>query len=612
MATRKWLLGASGAVLMAGMAASSAHANLTFDLRLTDAAGNVLADPKNLTTGAGDVYLNLYAQVASANDATRAFQSAIGSFVTGGAAATSGSISGNGETVFTFFGSNPVQTSTTKYPSAAGFLGGGSQQGASASIAPNGQGTGPDAINDLGSANTANIDNYVVIRASSPNFTGTAIAGGEEWLIGKVKLNLASIASGAVSTINWLPRLNGSNATTEETALWYEDAQAGNASGARTGTTGTLSPGTPVTITGGGGVNQWNIDANGAWETPTPNWSAGVLPDGGAASFLGKITAPRTVTLASDHSVTSLNFDNANKYTLSGAGKLTVNGPISVVTGSHQVGRLGLAANSAISTANGQSLTAQSISGGFTLAANSTLKIAETANPTVTPSPNSSTSVLTALNLSGTSTAPTSQFDIANSKVVLSGMGADLNRIHDLIVAGRGGAGVGAATWNAKGISSKSAADVITNTGNEDYAIGYALNDDLPSPFATFGGATVPANSIVMRFTKMADADLNGKVDDDDVSQIGLFYDAGTSTGHHWYQGDFDGNGKIDDDDVGQLGLYYDGGASVLLIQSLEAKYGSSFAAAFAEGAAQAVPEPATLSLLGFGAVGLLGRRRRR
>jgi hypothetical protein len=62
---------------------------------------------------------------------------------------------------------------------------------------------------------------------------------------------------------------------------------------------------------------QWNLDADGSWANPA-NWSNNSVPDGptAVANFLGKITAPRTITLDGDKTVQSINFASSNHYTI--------------------------------------------------------------------------------------------------------------------------------------------------------------------------------------------------------------------------------------------------------------------------------------------------------
>jgi fibronectin-binding autotransporter adhesin len=92
---------------------------------------------------------------------------------------------------------------------------------------------------------------------------------------------------------------------------------------------------------------QWNLDANGSWAVAA-NWLPVGVPNGATAlaNFLGKITAPRTVTLDGNRTVSAITFDNANAYTIAGGtgGMLTVGdgttGTINVTSGAHKISAL--------------------------------------------------------------------------------------------------------------------------------------------------------------------------------------------------------------------------------------------------------------------------------
>ena len=91
-----------------------------------------------------------------------------------------------------------------------------------------------------------------------------------------------------------------------------------------------------------------------------------------------------------------------------------------------------------------------------------------------------------------------------------------------------------------------------------------------------------------MAFTRTADANLDGVVNDDDVTIVGASYGPGVA-GASCAVGDFDFNGFVDDDDVTLLGVFYDPSAAPLIGPPAEPA---------ARGVA-AVPEPATATLLG-------------
>ncbi len=136
---------------------------------------------------------------------------------------------------------------------------------------------------------------------------------------------------------------------------------------------------------------QWNVDASGSWATAA-NWQPTVVPNDPTASanFLGKITAPRTVTLDGDKTVGAIVFDNPNSYTIApgSGGTLTIAGgvdplgnDITVANGSHTISvplSISTSTNAALSGA--ASLT---LSGGLSIAAGETLSQSKSGTLTI-------------------------------------------------------------------------------------------------------------------------------------------------------------------------------------------------------------------------------------
>ena len=143
-------------------------------------------------------------------------------------------------------------------------------------------------------------------------------------------------------------------------------------------------------------------------------------------------------------------------------------------------------------------------------------------------------------------------------------------------------------SWAGKGIvSSAAVADPIS------LGIGYAQNDMLFAPYDVFSGEPVDSSTILVKFTYNGDLNLDGCVDDNDVTFFNLFYDGGLTTSHYWNEGDIFGyDGRVDDNDVTILGLTYGLGIGSPL--------------------GGAAPEPATLGLIALGAIAIAGRRRAR
>jgi subtilase family serine protease len=143
--------------------------------------------------------------------------------------------------------------------------------------------------------------------------------------------------------------------------------------------------------------------------------------------------------------------------------------------------------------------------------------------------------------------------DLTNNAAIINyATGSPLSAVQALIEDGRN-----SGVWTGKGITSSNAAADRAAHGLETTAVGYADNASLLIPYNQFAGQPVGRNAVLLRYTVMGDADLNGVVNDDDVGILNLYYDDGATTGHDWQQGDFNFDGKVNDDDAGILGLFY-------------------------------------------------------
>ena len=210
----------------------------------------------------------------------------------------------------------------------------------------------------------------------------------------------------------------------------------------------------------------------------------------------------------------------------------------------------------------------------------------------------SGVSRLGTLSLAGTPSAPTATFDLTNNAAVLDYSGTSpTNTVRQQILAGRGGPGMGA-EWTGPGITSSAAAAANVEEP-ESRSVGYAENSALPlGSYANFFGQSVDDTSILMAYTRTGDANLDGVVDDADVTIVSATYAPGVPQ-PHWALGDFDYNGFVDDADVTLLSALYDPTAEPLIVPVPRG--------------VSAVPEPGTVALVIAGlAAALVARALRR
>lgn len=147
--------------------------------------------------------------------------------------------------------------------------------------------------------------------------------------------------------------------------------------------------------------------------------------------------------------------------------------------------------------------------------------------------------------------------DISDNAIVVEHFGnwsaADFYR--EKILSGRGGPGFGS-SWTGTGITS-STARAANVSEPEAWSVGYAENAALPlGAYENFRGVAVDETAVLIAYTRTGDANLDGVVNDDDVTIVSATYAPGVPQ-PHWALGDYDYNGFVDDDDVTLLGAFY-------------------------------------------------------
>ncbi|HYO07882.1 MAG TPA: autotransporter-associated beta strand repeat-containing protein [Tepidisphaeraceae bacterium] len=192
------------------------------------------------------------------------------------------------------------------------------------------------------------------------------------------------------------------------------------------------------------------------------------------------------------------------------------------------------------------------------------------------------------------------KLDLTNNRMIIKGGAASAAATTALIKSGRNGG-----TWDGSGIVTTEGAAASGLT-----SLGTATAEQMGLVGGTFGGQGVSAGDLLVAYTYAGDANLDATLDGDDYFQIDSNVNSPGATG--WFNGDFDHNGRIDGDDY----FILDRNIGRQAAGAVPAQTASSPMTAAAAGGAlsdgvTAVPEPASIGLIGIAAATLLGRRRR-
>jgi autotransporter-associated beta strand protein len=227
---------------------------------------------------------------------------------------------------------------------------------------------------------------------------------------------------------------------------------------------------------------------------------------------------------------------------------------------------------------------------GLTVANGASVDVARNGNRTL---------VTNSLNLNSTGT-----LDLKNNKLVDHGDAAV--NLQAKVVSGMGTLTNGAPNWNGTGIiTSETAAKAPNTTTTLAVASAADVKSLSGADTAVWGGVTVNANDALVMYTYAGDANLSGKIDADDYFQIDSNYNkSGSVSG--FFKGDFNYDGQINGDDY----FLIDSNSGNPLGQFSTASLPGGVSAG-STSSLQAVPEPASISMLGLAVGGLLRRRRR-
>jgi len=346
------------------------------------------------------------------------------------------------------------------------------------------------------------------------------------------------------------------------------------------------------------------------WDITNNNWnngsSAATYADGDKVIFNDTNNNNYAVTLNTTvmpGSVTiSTNATSAPTYTISGTGKIagtssltkTGTGIATIATPNTYTGGTfvngGTLVIAPTTTANQVALP----NGAVSIGAAGTLQLADNASAS-TPFVNSAADISNQLmQMSTLSITAGGVLDVRNNHFYVADPGG---LAHDSTFATILG-------YVSNGVTNPTGGEITSTEGLPGYGVGIVDGND------GILGTNVSANQIEVAYTLEGDANLDGKVD---ITDFNIFAPAfGLPTTLGWEAGDFNYSGTVDIGDfnlfAGNFGLSDNGtaisipAADIAALNAFEAANGLTLTS---------VPEPATLGLLTFGAIGLLARRRR-
>jgi autotransporter-associated beta strand protein len=354
----------------------------------------------------------------------------------------------------------------------------------------------------------------------------------------------------------------------------------------------------PATLT-------WNnINGTGTgttWDTTSKNWN-----NSSSATTFSSINADNvtfndtnnghySVTISTTVTPGSTTVNNsAGNYTFTGAGGIGGSGALT------KSGTAALTLSTTNTYTGGTIVSAGTLilsgSGAFPSATALSISAGATAQIAAHTGGSAGIVVIKAsqLTFSGTAGSWGGLLDLTNNSAIVTG--GSLSNVTSQIAEG-----FASGSWNGTAgiISSTAAADTSHLT-----AVGVIKNDNAGTAvYSTFDNTSTVDGDILVKYTWYGDANLDGAVDGSDYTKIDAgFSSAGKLTG--WANGDFNYDGKIDGSDYTLIDNAFNTQAATL---------GSNPLALVADSTAQiaAVPEPASVGLIGIALIARLRRRRR-
>ncbi len=340
----------------------------------------------------------------------------------------------------------------------------------------------------------------------------------------------------------------------------------------------------------------WIINGSGDWNQ-SGNWANGVVPNGpGTHAIFGPaITSAQTVFTNTATTVGSLTFNNPNTYVIAGAGSLTLQvtsgtAAINVQQGAQKINLpVRFASNTNVTVSPGAALNfADPVTVGAGRTVNTTGSVS--INAPLTIESGGTLGIGSSARLFGApSIGSGARLDVKNNSVAVdyNPGNSPLTTIRSQLASGYAGG-----AWNGSGI-------ISSNANSTTHGVGYGEATAVFTSFpATFAGGQVDDTTVLMRYTRYGDANLDGQVNLADFNRLASNFG---STNAVWTQGDFN----------------YDSNVNLADFNRLASNFGMSAAGPEVTpedwaALAAAVPEPvggATLALAGLVAAGTRRRR---
>ncbi len=467
------------------------------------------------------------------------------------------------------------------------------------------------ATNTLSPSSAMNVSTGTLNASGYANTVASLIVGSG----GTLDLGFGNVlTSTGAATLAGTLNLSGTVGTLPETLMTYssETGSFTTTTGIPTGDKLVYTTSALEIITSGPANLTWdNAGGSGngsSWDTVSQNWNNGSAAstfsntsntsNGDNVTFndtnnshyavtVNTTVTPNIIAINSTSNTSNYNFSGAG--IIGGGGGLTMN-----VSGSVSISNTGPNAWGN-TTVNGGTLN---LGSQGALPVNQTLTIASGAS-VVASNHSGGASTITVLQVNGLANSGT--IDLTNNDLVIHATsGLTLAQVTAQVTAGYNGG-----AWNGTGaaITSSFAANPATN---QNYLTAVGVATGLTSSNFENQGLTVASSDIVVKYTYYGDANLDGGVDGSDYTLIDNGFN-NHFTG--WQNGDFNYDGVVDGSDYTLIDNAYNTQGA-----SLGTNAANLIASATAQiaGGSTAVPEPTTLGLLGIGAVGLIGRRRRR